>query len=422
MPNAADFLSSAAHDIAQLMPDRYVAFRALVEDGVCFFLKRLSPGRLANILTDQAEMPSMTSLAERIIIFLRRCPSLQKLGQVVARDRRLAPELRKSLQRLESSAPTIPITDVLPIIRREIGDSAKISIAHRALAEGSVGVVVPFTWRETSSPAMRHGVFKLLKPDVEDHLEEELEIWSALGPFLEERSACYGLPKLSYRETFDVVRRQLLSEIQLDHEQKHLTEAAKFYSNYPQVLIPRVLSFSTSRITAMERVYGRKVTNAHASEEERQRLAETIAEALLARPFWSPVPDVVFHADPHAGNLFQTRDGRLAVLDWSLTVQLGKTERVQIVQVVLAALALDEAGLCRAVSCLAQTRPEESTLRAVVRDALRQVRAGTYPGFDWTLLLLDRLATSGKSNRILTTCDNRILTTPELVNIRDDMW
>lgn len=376
------------------MPERYAAFRPLVEDGISFFLGRLAPDRFAHILADQAKMPATTSLTERTILFLRRCPSLQKLGQVVARDRRLAPELRKSLQRLESSVPSIPITDVLPIIRQEIGNAAKISVAHRALAEGSVGVIVPFTWRETGPSTLRHGVFKLLKPGVEECLQEELKIWSALGPFLEERSVSYGLPKLTYRETFDAVRRQLLSEIQLDQEQKHLAEAAKFYSDFPQVLIPRVLAFSTPRITAMERVYGRKVTHAHASEEERQKLAETIAEALIAKPFWSLAPDVVFHADPHAGNLFQTRDGRLAVLDWSLTVNLCKGERAQIVRVVLTALALDEAGLCQAVSCLAKTRPEESILRTAVRDALRQVRTGMFPTLDWMLMLLDRLATS----------------------------
>jgi ubiquinone biosynthesis protein len=389
-----NLLNAAVRDVAQLVPERYAAFRILVSEGLRFFLERLSAGRLARILSDQAEMSAATGLPERATAFLRHCPTLQKLGQVVARDRRLAPELRKSLQQLESSAPVIPITQILPIIRREVGEDANISVARRALAEGSVGVVVPFTWRETGSSVPRRGVFKLLKPGVEGRLREELDIWSALGPFLEERSTYYGLPELSYRETFDGVRRQLLSEIRLDKEQGHLIEAAKLYTEFPEILIPRVLPFSTARVTAMERVYGRKVTRARTSVEERQRLAETITEALLARPFWSPSSGVTFHADPHAGNLFLTRDGRLAILDWSLVVRLGKRERVRIVQVILTALALDEAGLCEAVADLTKARPEESILRAVVRDALHKVRAGTIPALDWMLALLDRLATS----------------------------
>ena len=56
-------------------------------------------------------------------------------------------------------------------------------------------------------------------------LEEELEIWPALGDFLEECCARYGLPVLDYRDTLESVRRLLLNEIRLDVEQGHLAHA-----------------------------------------------------------------------------------------------------------------------------------------------------------------------------------------------------
>ncbi|HET6516550.1 MAG TPA: AarF/UbiB family protein [Thermodesulfovibrionales bacterium] len=266
-------------------------------------------------------------------------------------------------------------------------------MAPKALAEGSVGLVVPFTMREGGSVS-KHGVFKVLRPGVEERLQEELTIWSALGPFLEERSLHYGLPELSYRETLEGVAKQLLNEIRLDGEQEHLVKAAALYANFPQVLIPRLFPFSTARITAMERVYGSRVTQGGAPETERRRLAELICEALIARPFWSGASVVTFHADPHAGNLFRTRDGRLAILDWSLVVHLAKAEMVKIIDVLLAALTLDERGLCLALSNLAKMVPDESTLRAAAQEGLRQVRAGTFPALDWMVALLDRLATS----------------------------
>jgi ubiquinone biosynthesis protein len=65
-------------------------------------------------------------------------------------------------------------------------------------------------------------------------------------------------------------------------------------------------------MTAMERVDGRKVTDPGSSPRERRRLARTLIEALIAQPFWSDsAASAIFHADPHAGNLFVTDDGRL---------------------------------------------------------------------------------------------------------------
>jgi len=85
----------------------------------------------------------------------------------------------------------------------------------------------------------------------------------------------------------------------------------------------------------------------------------------------------------------------LAILDWSLVAQLTKAQREEVLQVVLGALTLDDARIGRALAALAGSPPRVAALRPAVADALRQVRRGIFPGFDWLLGLLDRLATSG---------------------------
>jgi ubiquinone biosynthesis protein len=393
MSNGSDLAQEL--DVAQLMPAQYAAYRPLVADGLRFFLEQIPPHRLAGIMADQLEMPPSASLAERVVGLMRHCPSLHKLGQVVARDRRLAPDLRQRLQQLESLAPTTPAADVLAVLRREVGQAATLAVGTHALAEASVAVVVPFAWREPGSSTPTAGVFKVLKPGVEERLQEELAIWPALGGFLEERCAHYGLPALEYRDTLDRVRKLLLNEIRLDLEQAHLAAAARTYADSPAVLIPRLLPFCTSRVTAMERVHGGKVTDADLSADRRRRLAETMVEALVARPFWSDAQAATFHADPHAGNLFLSRDGRLAILDWSLVARLSKAQREEVVQLVLGALSLDDARVCRALAALGGRPAQSAALRPAVADSLRQVRRGTFPGFEWLLGLLDRLAGSG---------------------------
>jgi ubiquinone biosynthesis protein len=203
------------------------------------------------------------------------------------------------------------------------------------------------------------------------------------------------LPALDYRHTLDSVRHLLAHEIQLDHEQVHLARAAAFYADSPAVLIPRLLPFCTPRLTAMERVEGRKVTDPGISPGARRPLAETLIEALIAKPFWgNPQSAAHFHADPHAGNLFLTHDGRLAILDWALVIALGKTQCVAVVQAVANALAQDEAGVCRALASLGQPL-DETALRVAVAAGLRQVRQGTFPGMKWLMGLLDQLGLAG---------------------------
>jgi ubiquinone biosynthesis protein len=384
-----------ALQIARFVPEAHAAYRPLAMDGLLFFLERLSPPHLAHILAEQLKLPRTASPSRRLVALFRQCPTLHKLGQVMARDRRLAPELRENLQGLESLEPTTPIKAITAIIQREWGQVASLEVAPAALAEASVAVVVPLVWRDPDAAAPRRGVFKVLRPGVDERMHEELAIWAALGAFLEERCSDRGLPVLDYRNTLDSVRRLLANEIRLDREQAHLARAAAFHADSPTVFIPRLLPFCTARMTAMERVDGHKITEPGPTRGERQWLARILIEMLIAKPFWSnPQSSAYFHADPHAGNLFLTRDGRLAILDWALVTPLGKAQRVAVVRAAISALTLDEGGLTQAIASLGQAS-DDTALRAAIAEGLRQVRRGTFPGIDWLMALLDRLGTAG---------------------------
>jgi predicted unusual protein kinase regulating ubiquinone biosynthesis (AarF/ABC1/UbiB family) len=73
---------------------------------------------------------------------------------------------------------------------------------------------------------------------------------------------------------------------------------------------------------------------------------------------------------------------------------LTKEQRVDLVQIVLGGITLNETRICRAVSRLGRTQPDESRLRDGVSAALREVRQGCLPGFDWSQRLLDGIAAS----------------------------
>ncbi len=80
-----------------LLPEPYARYRPLLADGLRFFLEHLSANRLRRVLEEQLRLPSSLSTAERIVALLHHLPALHKLGQVIARDRRLSLEFRNQL-------------------------------------------------------------------------------------------------------------------------------------------------------------------------------------------------------------------------------------------------------------------------------------------------------------------------------------
>ena len=373
--------------LADIVPPSYGPWQPLLADGLAFFLEHLPSARRTEILARVGSLPSAASPAQCLAALLRQCPTLHKLGQIVAHDRRLAPGLRQRLQALEALAPGKGMGDVAAIVRRELGEVPGLELGT-ALAEGSVALVTSFAWRD--SAGSQEGVFKVLKAGIEQKLAEELDIWPSLGMFLEERCSCHGLPVLEIRSTLDSVQRLLRNEVRLDREQEHLVAAAAFYRDTPSVLIPHLFSFCTPRITAMTQLDGNKVTTGTLSADERRRLVRLLIDALLAKPFLHPA-GAVFHADPHAGNLLVTPDGHLVILDWALVARLDERQQAALMRVVLGALTLDVAAVCGAISDLGRVRAPQ-LLNAVVSDALEGVCGGTLPGFDWLMSLFDRLA------------------------------
>jgi len=379
-------------DITPLVPESYAEYRPLIADAVVFFLQHLSAPRLSAILAEQQALSSDASVAQRLTALLFHCPTLHKLGQVVARNQKLDRELRDRLQTLETMPVTTCENAIREVIRSELKDVADraMQLASPALAEASVSVVIPFSLTSPEPSGLSDGVLKVLKPGIEECLQEELAIWDELGHFIDERCEHYKVPPLNYAESLATIRDLLANEVRLDREQSHLAEAAEFYSDAENIQIPSLFPFCTRRVTAMERVYGKKVTDEDTlSERQRRLLGNALIEALIARPVWTPQETALFHADPHAGNLFFTDDERLAILDWSLVGHLGKTERIHVMQLMLGALTLDAERIAREINALAQAPADESALRRVVDKALGKLFAGELPGFRWSQSLLD---------------------------------
>jgi ubiquinone biosynthesis protein len=376
--------------LSWLLPDVYAHYRRPLRDALNLFLEGLSAKRLESIAGEQEMLPPTATVLDRLFLLARNCPVLQKLGQTLARDRNLPSELRGCLQRLESLSPSIPLEAVERALIQELGpmDRLGVKLLPPAVAEASVAVVVPFRLSAGKTPL--DGVFKLLKPGIEQRLEEDLNQLEHVGSFLDKMCEDLQIPHLDYRDSFELVREKLQYEVRLDKEQRNLALAREFYRGDPRVQVPMLFDFCTPRVTAMERIIGQKVTECCLDRSEKLRMARLVIEALIARPIFSRDSQVLFHCDPHAGNLFAAQDRRLAILDWSLTGSLGERERISIMHIMLGAVSFSTENIVTVLCELSEGQPGDLPgLRAIVYKWIARIREGLLPGLTWLTGLLD---------------------------------
>jgi ubiquinone biosynthesis protein len=378
---------------AALLPGEYARLAGPVREALIVFLSGLPRAWQDEIVTRQMTLGPGATLAERLGQLAHCCPVLHKLGQMLARDRRLAPALRDQLKPLETLASDIPWQAVESQLDRELGPLAKrgVEIVPPVLAEASVAFVVAF---QTSGREDAPGVFKLLKPGIAERLEVEVDQLGAVGACLDESCRQGDVPQLDYQESFEEVRTRLISEVQLDEEQRNLATACRLYAGERGVHIPRLMpALSTPRVIAMERIFGVKVTEHQLrSGAAQRRLARTAVRVFVACPMFARGDAAIYHCDPHAGNLMHTSDDRLAILDWSLAARLTEPDRTALTQIVLAAVMFDSTKLAELIAGLGVRGVDRSALEGIVRRWLQRCRQGQFPGLVWLLGLLDDAA------------------------------
>lgn len=360
--------------IQQLVPDIGVGWRRLVGRAMPFLVERLSSVRLAPKLIEQTTLPPDSVPTVRFGRFITRMPGLQKLGQLLARSPRIPVELRAELILLEDQISDIPRDEVFAALRVEIGDRLavyQVEVDKTVTAEASVSAVVGFSWADPLTGARERGVFKVLKPYVSDYLTEDLSILRAFNDECRDRRVEYGIAALEISEALGEVVDHLEREVHLDSEQVNLREAGRRYHAIPGVRIPRLIpELSTPRVTAMTTASGAKVTTITASRPDLgPRIAARISEALVAIPLFSGDETALFHADPHAGNLFYDPcTDELVILDWALGIRLTRDQRRWLVALFAAAVLRDEEWIVEVVGGLCASAdipfPTETVRRA----------------------------------------------------------
>lgn len=254
-------------------------------------------------------------------------PTFVKLGQVLAtRVDLLPPEWIAELGLLQNAVPALPWDAVHPQLLEDLGVEPAVAFARVdtvAVAAASLAQAHR-AWLHDGTPV----ILKVRRPRIVQVVEADLRLMARLADLVETQ-----LPDLRRYRLAEVVRQfrdSLRRELDFAAECRSAEQVAANFADDPGVVVPRVhWQWTCERLNVQDFIDGIPAGDLAAVDAaglDRPALARA-GTGIVLRML---LEHGLFHADPHPGNLFFLRDGRIAIIDFGMVGHLGERRRLEI--------------------------------------------------------------------------------------------
>jgi ubiquinone biosynthesis protein len=263
-----------------------------------------------------------------------------KLGQFLALRPDLLPskycdEFRKMLDEV----PPMPFAKVEQAIEAGLKAQPKVffsSIEQHPIGSASVAQVHKAKLRNGKSV-----VVKVQRPEAKAQFSADINIMYYLARKIEKRFNDRAVMPVTIVKEFE---RYTAQELNFVSEAQYIDKFHKFFKDSSKVVVPAVHWIATSpQILTMDYLEGKKLTDVigSASSKEREKLAETIADAA----FDQVLKLGLFHADMHPGNILVLPNGKIGLLDFGIVGALNETLVKQTIALYAAIVEKDSAAI-----------------------------------------------------------------------------
>ena len=312
-----------------------------------------------------------------------------KLGQLLSLegDDLLPPEFSDALAVLRATADTMPPTQVRRVLGRAYGKGWQERFRefdYEPIAAASIGQVhraVTRDGRELALKVQYPGVARSIDSDV-DNLASLLRLTRILPV------------ELDVTEIIREAKRQLKQEADYELEASYLQRYRELVAGDPSVRVPRVhADFTTRRVLAMDRVYGRPIEDLR-SPEYSQDVRDDVGRRLQGLLFRELFEFRFMQTDPNFANyLFDPDSHQVVLLDFGSVREFDEAFVTHYARMCRAMIASDHEGVRRAAVEIGYLGSDEQESRAraavdlmiLIGEPLRHEGPYDYAGSDLSL-------------------------------------
>jgi len=252
-------------------------------------------------------------------------PAFVKFGQQLSIRPDLLPAcVLKELQKLCDEVDPIPDDIAFDIIKQDLGEdvfenSFDMDQKIQLVAAASLGQVYKAALKETG----QNVAIKVQRPDMVERVSLDLFLLNQYGLFLDTIFDVLTEQVPFHVDFIDCFAKGSFQELDYENEAKNQEYFRREFSKRKsKVYIPKVHHDLTSqRVLTTEWIDGVKLANA--DKDTIKRLIPIGVEL-----FMTQLLDIgAFHSDPHAANLYVTKDGKLCLLDFGLCAEIDAESR-----------------------------------------------------------------------------------------------
>ena len=276
-------------------------------------LEKRLPKRVVGRNREKIKDIKSRTIYERVRMALEEMgPAYVKFGQMLSNRNDILPEeMISELQKLQDK---VEIQEV--DIRKKLAEELNIipeeyfqSIDEEPMASASIGQVFRAVLKNGEKV-----VLKVRRDNIDNVVETDLVIMKDMAKFLEKYDVnAKNINLLYIVETFE---NMLKKELSLTNERKNMERFENNFKGNEHLHVPVVYKeLSNNRILCMEFIEGIKITDKEKIEKTGFNPKE-IASLGLELYIKQVMKYGFFHADPHPGNIFLGKDGKLIFIDF----------------------------------------------------------------------------------------------------------
>ncbi len=286
-------------------------------------------------------------------------PAFIKLGQLLAtRPDMVGNEIADDLKMLRDNTPVTPFDEIREVIEGELAqplEEVYSEFNEEPLGSASIGQVYKARLKESGMEV----AVKVQKPGIYDVIVPDVKILNNLAGTIDNhvsKSRTYNLPAIA--KEFE---KSIFKELDYMEEVRNIGKITKNFEEVDYIKIPEVYpEYCTPKLITMELIDGYEVTDLFDNEIEGINNTE-IAQYGTQSYLKQVLIDGFFHADPHPGNLFVTKDNKLCYIDFGMMGVVNDEFRGNFSQMILLLLGGNSKHLINQLLYMKIITPEQNT-------------------------------------------------------------